>query len=78
MVDKPEYRDHNGAVLRLNDHVDRAGGEYHFPGRILALYVSAKGGTYAVVEMDTYRLQHIFRTDMLVLRRREGTDVGIT
>jgi hypothetical protein len=63
-----EYRDHNGAILHLNDHVDRFGGEYYFPGKIIALYEGIKGGTYAVVEMDTYRLQHIFRTDMLVKR----------
>ena len=66
MADKPSYRDHNGVELRLGDHVDRADTSYHFPGKIIALYINTKGDTYAVVEMDTYRLQHVFRTNQLL------------
>ena len=52
-------------IFKVGDRVDRAGGNYRFPGTILAVYVNPKGIQYAVVEMDEFELQHIFRTSML-------------
>lgn len=51
--------------MKVGDRVDRATGEYSFPGTILAIYRNSSNIEYAVVEMDRFKLQHIFRTSAL-------------
>lgn len=51
--------------FHVGQKVDRLNPSYRFPGTILALYTATNGSEYAVVEMDEYRLQHIFKIDQL-------------
>ncbi len=54
--------------MKVGDKVDRATGGYSFPGTVLAIYCNSYGVRYAVVEMDTYKLQHIFLVTALRVR----------
>ena len=51
--------------FKVGDRVDRANGSYSFPGTIVSLFANTDSVEYAVVEMDTYKLLHIFRLTML-------------
>jgi hypothetical protein len=51
--------------MNVGDKVDRAYGSYSFPGTIVSLFENSDSVQYAVVEMDTYKLLHIFRLDQL-------------
>ena len=53
--------------LAVGDSVDRANGSYSFPGKVVSLFKNSDGIEYAVVEMDTYKLLHIFRTNQLTI-----------
>jgi len=54
--------------FKLGQKVDRLNPSYSFPGTIVALYQPSNGEWYAVVEMDEYKLQHIFKVDQLIKR----------
>ena len=51
--------------MNRGDKVDRVNPSYSFPGTILAVYKNSEGVEYAVVEMDVYKLQHIFKVDQI-------------
>lgn len=53
--------------MKVNDRVNRKNPSYQFPGTVLTVYNNLDGIEYAVVQMDTYKLQHIFKTTDLVL-----------
>lgn len=52
-------------TIELGAKVDRKEGSYRFPGTIVSLFTNSDGYWYAVVEMDTYKLLHIFRVEQL-------------
>jgi hypothetical protein len=60
--------------LKRGDRVDRKDQSYSFPGTVLAVYENVddrgepNGEWCAVVRMDTYKVQHIFRVQQLVVR----------
>lgn len=45
--------------------VNRKNPSYSFPGTVLAVYKNLDGVEYAVVQMDEYKLQHIFKVSDL-------------
>lgn len=53
----------------LGDLVDRAEGEYSFPGTVVSVFKTTKGATRYVVEMEGYGLLHIFGPKSI--KRRE-------
>lgn len=53
--------------MKPGDIVNRKNPSYQFPGTVLAVYLNLDGVEYAVVQMDTFKLQHIFKTSDLVL-----------
>jgi hypothetical protein len=52
---------------KIGDKVNRANPSYSFPGTVIAVYQNTEGYWYAVVEMDNYKLQHIFRIEQIKL-----------
>lgn len=54
--------------MKVGDKVDRANGSYRFPGTIVSLFANSEGVEYAVVEMDEFRLLHIFRLHQIAPR----------
>lgn len=52
-------------TFAVGDKVDRASGSYSFPGTVVSVFKNSDGVEYATVEMDTYKLLHIFRTSAL-------------
>lgn len=51
--------------MQVGVRVDRKEGSYRFPGTIVSTFTNSDGYWYAVVEMDTYKILHIFRIEQL-------------
>ncbi len=53
--------------FKLGDAVEKTSG-YEFPGTVVATFINTAGELRYVVEMDRYRLLHIFNEGQLKLR----------
>lgn len=56
------------SVFKIGDKVDRASGNYSFPGTVIGVCNKLDGKTLIIVEMDTFGLVHIFNEKTLVHR----------
>lgn len=63
------------AAFKLGDKVDRAKGQYRFPGTVIGYGQTANGEMLYMVEMDGYGLVHHFREKQLVRRDTQTEEI---
>lgn len=56
------------AKFKVGDRVEKVRG-YMFPGTVVSVFYTTLGEIRVVVEMDTYRLLHIFNQEQLTLQQ---------